>query len=298
MKKRLITGISGALFAIALVVFMQIPGVMGIPVAFFSAVSIHEIMHVAGNKNKVITVLGMIVAAAMPLYSDVKGYVTYHVGSDFFEKIALPPSVLLIFYIIVILCVTLKMYDKTRFEDTAMLIFSSLAIGFSNSFMFLIRDLDHTYPEYFQPAQTRFFILAALYCAWLSDAFAYFFGRKLGKHKLAPKISPKKSVEGAVAGVLGTELITFITYIIASHYFDRHPDTFNFLIVFPIVAIVVIMGMCGDLTASVLKRNYGVKDYGTFFPGHGGVMDRFDSYLLTLPTTYGIITLIMYFAER
>lgn len=297
MKTRIITGVSSALVAIAAIIFMQYPLVMGVLGAFFAGISVYEILHVIKCENKVIMGISVAFTAMIPLYNDIKAYVTYHTESTFFDNFKMPVWIVLAVYTFVILLVMLRMYEKTKFEHAAMAIFSSVAIGFSYSTLIFLRDLDHAYPEHLQQAQSFFIVLSSLYCAWISDTFAYFFGRKLGKHKLAPRISPKKSVEGAVAGVLGTIVVALITFFVASHWFDRYPDTIKWWMVALVTAAGVIMGMCGDLSASVIKRNYGEKDFGTLFPGHGGVMDRFDSFLFALPTVYIIITLVMSFVS-
>ena len=127
-----------------------------------------------------------------------------------------------------------------------------------------------------------------MYAAWLCDTFAYFIGSKFGKRKLAPKISPKKSIEGAVAGVVGTTVVAVITYFICDHFYFRL-DTVNVWMVIFSMLFLTVLGMCGDLSASVIKRNYGEKDFGNLFPGHGGVLDRIDSFLFTMPGMYVIL---------
>lgn len=296
MKTRLITGISGALFAIAMVIFMQTPFLVSIPLAFFAATAFHEIMHVIKCENKLIIALGMVVAGSMPILYDVKSYFAYHKGVEFFNNIDIPMWVPLTVFTFIVLIIMLSNYEKTRFEHAAMAIFSAFALGAGFSTMLCLRDLDHVYPDYFQPAQTLTIVLTSLYACWISDAAAYFAGRKLGKHKLAPVISPKKSIEGAVGGTIINEIITMVTWVIASHWFDRYPDTISLWLVAVIAIVANVMSIAGDLSASVIKRNFGAKDYGTFFPGHGGIMDRFDSFLFALPTVYLIITMIMHFA--
>ena len=127
-----------------------------------------------------------------------------------------------------------------------------------------------------------------MYCAWMSDTWAYFVGSKLGKHKLAPKISPKKSVEGAIGGVFGTALFCVVTYLICDHFYF-YLETLNVWMVLFGSIVLAILGMCGDLSASVIKRNFGEKDFGNLFPGHGGVLDRIDSFLVTMPSLYVMI---------
>lgn len=295
MKQRVITGVSGALYAIATIIFMQYPLVLSLPLILFSTMSVYEIAHVIGCENKVITVLGMIFTGVTVLFTDIRNYLTYHKGVTFFTEYKIPLWMILTVYVFVIMCIMLGSYQKTKFEHAAMIIFSSVAIGFAYSTMFNLRDLDHVYPDYFQQSQSFYIVLISLFCCWLSDAFAYFVGRKLGRHKLAPVISPKKSVEGAIGGVVCTEVVITIAYFVARIWFDRHPDSLPLWAVIVVSAVAIVMGMCGDLSASVIKRNFGKKDYGTFFPGHGGAMDRFDSFMFALPTVYLIVTAVMSF---
>ena len=118
--------------------------------------------------------------------------------------------------------------------------------------------------------------------AWVSDTFAYFTGRLLGKHKLIPEVSPKKTVEGAVGGVV----FTAIAYVVFGLIVREGNMSLNIVLMAVIGAFVSVLSQIGDLIASVVKRHYGIKDYGKLFPGHGGVMDRFDSVIATAPVLY------------
>ena len=121
--------------------------------------------------------------------------------------------------------------------------------------------------------------------AFGSDVMAYFSGMAIGRHKLCPKISPKKTIEGAIGGVVGSILICGIFgFYFANQYFV------HCLIIGGIGAII---SQCGDLTASVFKRKMGIKDYGNLIPGHGGILDRFDSVLFTAPAIYYYIQLFI-----
>ena len=131
-----------------------------------------------------------------------------------------------------------------------------------------------------------------MFCAWLCDTFALFIGRSFGKHKMAPKISPKKSVEGAIAGIVGTTVSGMIAFFVCDHFFFL-TDTIRWWMVLAYMPVGCIMGMCGDLAASVIKRNYGVKDFGTLFPEHGGAMDRVDSFLFTMPSMYILMNILL-----
>ena len=122
--------------------------------------------------------------------------------------------------------------------------------------------------------------LLAFIGPWVSDTFAYLVGRAFGKHKLIPEVSPKKTVEGAVGGVVFA-VLGFILYAwIVKRFFA--PDlSVNYALMGLAGAIAAVISQIGDLAMSVIKRRYGIKDYGWIFPGHGGVLDRFDSVLLT-----------------
>ncbi len=122
--------------------------------------------------------------------------------------------------------------------------------------------------------------LLAFIGPWVSDTFAYLVGRAFGKHKLIPEVSPKKTVEGAVGGVVFA-VLGFILYAwIVKRFFA--PDlNVNYALMGLAGAVAAVISQIGDLAMSVIKRRYGIKDYGWIFPGHGGVLDRFDSVLLT-----------------
>lgn len=121
-------------------------------------------------------------------------------------------------------------------------------------------------------------------CSWGSDTCAYCVGVLFGKHKMTPKLSPKKSWEGAVGGVAGTALLTILyCFIFKSNMGVSNHEIFMLA---GVCAIGAVISMIGDLTASAIKRNYDIKDYGKLIPGHGGIMDRFDSVIFTAPIIY------------
>ena len=145
-----------------------------------------------------------------------------------------------------------------------------------------------------------YFILLILCFAWGGDTAAYFAGRAFGKHKLAPLVSPKKTVEGAVGGVLGSILAGVLltgAYMALSGHYDvitlqvrpRH-----YLILVLLGAIASVLGILGDLFASAVKRQVGLKDYGTIFPGHGGILDRFDSVMFIAPFVAIVVRYFFY----
>ncbi len=132
----------------------------------------------------------------------------------------------------------------------------------------------------FQMEKGRYLVLLPLLAAWGSDTFAYFAGSLFGKHKLAPIISPKKTIEGAVGGVLGGAVCVLIFTVILH---QTHDFALPYWTAAVLGAIGAIIGQIGDLSFSVIKRQTGIKDYGHIFPGHGGVLDRFDSVIFVAP---------------
>lgn len=126
--------------------------------------------------------------------------------------------------------------------------------------------------------RSNFFTVFIFLLAWVSDTCAYFAGRFFGKRKLLPSVSPKKTVEGAIGGVVGTA-------IVATVYAAVFEPGFVWFAI-PLGLVGSISGQVGDLIASKIKRIVGIKDFGALFPGHGGVLDRFDSIMLTAPIVY------------
>ncbi len=126
--------------------------------------------------------------------------------------------------------------------------------------------------------------------SWISDTFAYLAGVMLGRHKLAPVLSPKKSVEGSVGGIVGAALFGALF----GAYLDSTLGQEQYVMILAVVGGVgSVISQVGDLAASAIKRNHEIKDYGNLIPGHGGIMDRFDSVIFTAPITYFLITLLM-----
>ena len=119
----------------------------------------------------------------------------------------------------------------------------------------------------------RILLVAAIAIPWVADSLAYFAGRAFGKRKLCPVISPKKTVEGAIGGVLGTSVIAVVLF----GFLKQNWSPLALVVVFFATALLSVFSIFGDLFASVVKRRHDIKDYGKILPGHGGIMDRFDS---------------------
>lgn len=133
----------------------------------------------------------------------------------------------------------------------------------------------------------QFLVWLIFLSSWGSDTCAYCVGMVFGRHKMTPILSPKKTVEGAVGGVVGAALLGFAYAFLLRHHFKAISNPG--LISAVACGIASLISMVGDLAASGIKRDYGVKDYGTLIPGHGGIMDRFDSVVFTAPAVYFVL---------
>jgi len=158
---------------------------------------------------------------------------------------------------------------KVSFAQVMAGIFSALAISAAFSSLSLLRGVSPV------------LVLMPLVAAFSSDAGAYFAGRAFGKHKLAPAVSPNKTVEGCVGGFVGSVAVMALFNLVAGWAVSFHLD---WALIIAAGVVGSFMGQLGDLSFSVIKREYGIKDYGKIFPGHGGVLDRFDSVIFVAPT--------------
>lgn len=271
MKTRIITAILAiVIILVPCFVFLHsfvLPLILGL----FSAIAVYEIINATGGKNKVLLALSCLTAAAIPF--------VFHFN---FEIPFMPVAVI---YVLAYLIIMVPMHKTTKFNDVITALFSTVAVPCSLSFFILLRDTYISYPEKFTKSAGVFLILLAMFCAWMTDTFAYFTGKFLGKHKLCPNVSPNKTIEGAVGGIIGNMIACSVMFIT----FDRFFFTVHTLAIWQIIiisAILSVISMFGDLSASLIKRNHGIKDFGNIFPGHGGVMDRIDSCLFVLPALY------------
>lgn len=169
---------------------------------------------------------------------------------------------------------------KLRFEKIAMCVVAGFLIPFLFSGVIRIHAADGT---------GRFFILIPFIICFLSDTGAYFAGLYLGRRKLAPVISPKKTVEGAIGGVAAAVVSLLIYALILDLAFGFEV---NYLLAIVYGIVCSAAGVYGDLCFSVVKRQSGIKDYGTLIPGHGGILDRFDSMIVVAPLVEALLILL------
>lgn len=282
MKQRVITAV--VLLALLAVVVWQInTPVLVLVIAFLAAVAANEIMRCAKVENTFIRVVATGYAACVPFFASAKA-LTPWVSVAVWGKVigAVPGVVYLIALVLVLLLAMLKGYAYTTFEDVAVSVFAGALVPFGFSVFIRLRDM-------FQIEQFGIYLIFyGLICALATDSGAQLAGMAFGKHKMSPNISPKKTVEGAIGGLIFSLILNAVAIILYNHLADFKMDEFAVTVLLAACLPVSFLGMMGDLSASVLKRNFGVKDFGKIFPGHGGVMDRFDSSMFTLPVTYAL----------
>ena len=186
------------------------------------------------------------------------------------------PDVMMLFmgFLIVLMFVYVLSYPKYDAKQLMAAFFGMFYVGTMLSYVYQIRTLNNG----------LYLAFLVFLCSWGCDTCAYCVGVLIGKHKMAPKLSPKKSIEGAVGGVLGSALLTALYCFIFRNHMNI--DATEIAILAVIAAVAGLISMVGDLCASAIKRNYDIKDYGKLIPGHGGILDRFDSMIITAPIIY------------
>ncbi len=187
---------------------------------------------------------------------------------------------LLIGFLLVLMGVYVFSFPKFQSDQVTLVYFGLIYVGIMLSFIYRVRILEN-----------GFLLVWMIFIgAWGADTCAYLVGRKIGKHKMAPILSPKKSVEGLFGGILGAALIGFLfATILKGQLTSITNPQLSFAIIGGCSALISTIG---DLAASAIKRNHDVKDYGTLIPGHGGILDRFDSIIFTAPIVYYLLQVL------
>lgn len=187
----------------------------------------------------------------------------------------------LILGVLLIMSVYVFTYPKYQTGQIVSAFFGIVYVGVMLSYVLQTRMLEGG----------AFLVWLIFLCSWGCDTCAYCVGVLIGKHKMAPVLSPKKSMEGAVGGVVGAALLGALYAWAISGY---NPNSAHTPLIYAMIcAVGALVSMIGDLAASAIKRQQNIKDYGTLIPGHGGILDRFDSVIFTAPIIYFLaITLI------
>lgn len=209
-------------------------------------------------------------------------------GAWWFESLHL---CLLLFFVLMasLLVGTVVFHEKIKPLDSAYSLYGLLYIGGGFLSMLAIRNgvIGSLMTDFFTPIMeepARFLLFLLIFSTWASDTFAFAFGKAFGKVKLCPSISPGKTREGALGGFVGTVVTALIVSAIGG---------FSLLHGLALGIIIAVMAPLGDLVESILKRTCGIKDSGNIIPGHGGILDRFDSLLLAAPAVYVYLVFVV-----
>ncbi len=259
MKTRIITAAVMAIVGIPILIFSKYI-VFPIALSILSAIAAYEMMRVLGvHKSYLLTVPLYVIALAMPTLS-------YFFAEDYTLAFILVTAAVLFAYLIYAFFVAVFMRGNLKYAKVCEIFASAVYIIISFTAFGIVRYLTNGLWN----------LIIILVAAWGSDVFAYFTGRFFGRHKLIPEVSPKKTVEGSVGGIVCATLLMLLYGFIVSKATVLEP---NYIVLAICGFVLSAVSQVGDLIASLIKREHEVKDYGNIFPGHGGVMDRFDSVL-------------------
>lgn len=267
-KSFLTRTISGALLIILVLVTFILGGDILLGFTFLiSIIGLYEISKIMNIEHKALGIAGYI---ATIIY-----YFMMRFG---FEKYLMA---FLVLYLMSLLIIFVIKFPKFKTDQVLIALFGMIYVVIMLSYIYRIRVME----------SGGYLVWLIVLCSWGCDTFAYLVGMTIGKHKLAPVLSPKKSIEGSIGGVVASVCLGVLyTYIFKEHFkLFEHP----MLYVGIICAVTSIISQLGDLAASGIKRNYNIKDYGKLIPGHGGVLDRFDSVIFTSPVIFFFIINLM-----
>ena len=258
---RVASGVIGAALLILIILYTR-AWAFNIVVSIACIVSLYELVTTLGhNKKPQLAVIEYAFAVILLIIL----FLTKDSG------IFLMP--VLVAYAMLLLISAIFWHEKIKFGDVSAAFF---VLIYSVMFLYhiaLIREMENG----------KLLVFLPFLCAWMPDTFAYFSGLLFGKHKLCPNISPKKTVEGAIGGVIGCIIITMLFGLVANSVYGREV---SYVLLLVLAVFCSVIAQLGDLSASLIKREYGVKDFGNLIPGHGGILDRIDSLIFVAPLVY------------
>lgn len=262
-KTRLISGI--ILLAIAIAVVILGDKVLFGTLLAISLIGLTELYKILKIEKSVLGFIGYLAAIVY--------YVLIYFGQ--FNYL----MVMFISFLLLLMITYVVSYPKYRIEQVMITFFGLFYVAVMLSYIYRVRIID----------DGAIIVWLIFIGAWGSDTCAYAVGMVLGKHKAFPRLSPKKSIEGCIGGIVGAGLIGFV-YALALG--SKITEVSNPRLLFALIgAASSIISQTGDLAASAIKRNYEIKDYGKLIPGHGGILDRFDSIIFTAPIVYYLAVL-------
>ena len=272
MTKRIISAAVGIALGI-LMFLLDFRPLYLVVITVFSLMAVYEVLLATKYlQNKVLTVVSLVFVCFAPLMFTTK----------FLRNNIAPISLA---FILALFVVMLAMHEVVSFAQISIVAVVSICIPMSfSSFLFMRIGF---------PEHGVFFMLFVLFASWFSDSGAYFAGTFFGKHKMSPKISPKKTWEGFFGGIIVAAIAAYLLGVGYEIYDVVRHGAHTFVIDKPFLAaaaaVCAVFGVLGDLSASLVKRQCSVKDFGNIMPGHGGILDRFDSVLFVAPFVYQLI---------
>lgn len=259
MLTRIITAVIGFIIIFPVLMFSDTIA-LNILIALLSFVSVYELLNCVGYlKNKTVSISSFILALLIPFATRSAVYLEGHISSGVNVCVSI-----VIIYVIFSFAMSIFSKGKNDIVTSSFVTMMNIYIVCGLSSIIFIRDMNGG--EVFYPL-----IFVA---AWATDIFAYFAGVFLGKHKLIPDVSPKKTIEGAIGGIIGN-MACFAIY--GALFLELQTAQYIFLMVMAPVASMI--SQIGDLLMSLVKRRFSIKDFGKILPGHGGILDRFDSII-------------------
>lgn len=288
MKQRIITGIIVVLIMIPILLFAQTP-VLPIAIAVGSVIAMFEILRCIGlQKAYAFSVPLYVLAASLPFLSRFMalGSLSATAEHESARHLAQNGAILMIIILFYFFAVAIFSRGKYQLADVCVLFATAFYILMGFNAIGIMHDNEHG---------GHVLYLAIFVSAWMTDVFAYFCGMlfgKGGKHKLIPDVSPKKTVEGSIGGIVFC-VIGMIIFGLLCNWLTEYDSNILMFAIGGILASVV--AQIGDLLMSYVKRNYGIKDFSQLFPGHGGVLDRFDSILAVAIAMMCLTTFVDFF---
>ncbi len=263
MKTRIITGsVCGALALLVMAFFP--PLAMRFVLSAFCVVAMFELLAAESCKHKGVIIAAIVFAAVCPFLDMLDGFLLLWI--------------VLIVYVLLLALMQLTAHHALPFEQITFVLCVSVMVVLPMSSMAYI---------YAIPVHGRVFMLYAMFIAWFSDIGAYFTGVFFGKHPLCKNISPKKTVEGFIGGILLAVLMSVLgAWAYQTYVLTALGQQINYWMIGLIALGLAPISVVGDLLCSVIKRYRNIKDFGNIFPGHGGVMDRFDSLIFVAPILF------------
>ena len=259
MKMRILSALIGIPLTCVVLLFYQTP-VLNCAMALLIGIAAYEMTWRTGMvKNRVMVAAAIVCTAAAPLLMMVPNR-SYWLGW------------LLLVFLAVEIGTFFVCHMTADFQQLSVTIVSAFFLAAAFGSLVLLRDMAGVVGLYY--------IMFSFVCAWISDGGAYFVGRAFGRHKMCPRISPKKTWEGLAGGlVIGVAAVCLYSWIFSCFV----PLNVNYPLVILVGVLGSLLSVFGDLCASIMKRHAEIKDFGNLIPGHGGILDRFDSMLFLSP---------------